>query len=147
MARHTINLGKARIAGRNKRAKKAVAVLREELKRREKEEVKLSSEINQKIWENGARQPPAKIQVETEAANDGLKATLVEEKTTKTETQRTEKEDKSEVDYEKIVSGTIGEAKEAIEELDQPDYEKLLEAEESNKDRKTLKEHIESLKE
>lgn len=43
-----------------------------------------------------------------------------------------------EVDYEEVVQGSIKEVKSAVEKLENPDYEQLLEAEEGNKDRKTL---------
>lgn len=46
------------------------------------------------------------------------------------------------ISYNKIVEGTIDEVKEAADEKDL-DYEKLLEAEKDNKDRKTLKNWIE----
>ena len=41
----------------------------------------------------------------------------------------------SETDYDEIVSGTISDAKDMIGELDDPDFDALLEAEESNKNR------------
>ena len=47
-------------------------------------------------------------------------------------------------EYEEIVSGTITDAKEAIEDLDNPDYEALLEAEENDKNRTTFKDWIET---
>ncbi len=48
-----------------------------------------------------------------------------------------------EPDYEEIVEGTVQEVKEKVEDTDL-DLEKLLEAEKSNKDRKTLKDWIEN---
>lgn len=45
-------------------------------------------------------------------------------------------------EYEEIVSGTITEAKEQLEEMDDPDYGEALEAEKQNKDRKTLVEWL-----
>ena len=59
----------------------------------------------------------------------------------------TEQSDESEGDegeYEEIVSGTITDAKEAIDDLDNPDYEALLEAEENDKNRTTFKDWIET---
>lgn len=47
-------------------------------------------------------------------------------------------------DYKDIVSGTISDAKDALEELDEPDYKAVLEAEKDNKDRKTFKEWLEN---
>jgi len=49
--------------------------------------------------------------------------------------------------FDDIVSGTVGDAKDAIENMENPDYDQLLEAEKSGKDRKTLKEFIENQKE
>ena len=46
-------------------------------------------------------------------------------------------------EYEEIVSGTITEAKDALGDMEEPDYEAALTAEEANKDRKTLKEWLE----
>lgn len=49
-------------------------------------------------------------------------------------------------DYEEIVSGTISDAKDMIGELEDPDFDALLEAEESNKNRKTFVDWLESQK-
>lgn len=46
-------------------------------------------------------------------------------------------------EYEEIVSGTITEAKDALGDMEEPDYEAALEAEKDNKDRKTLKDWLE----
>lgn len=48
---------------------------------------------------------------------------------------------------EDIVSGTISDAKEAVEELENPDFDELIEAEKSGKDRKTMIEYLENQKE
>ena len=62
-----------------------------------------------------------------------------EEESTQDETEET---DSTSADYEEIVSGTISDAKEALEEMDNPDYDTALAAEEDNKDRKTFKEYL-----
>ncbi len=49
-------------------------------------------------------------------------------------------------DYSEIVDGNIGDIKEEVNELENPDFEALIEAEEEGKDRKTLKEWFESQK-
>jgi small subunit ribosomal protein S3 len=51
-----------------------------------------------------------------------------------------------EEEIEEIVSGTISDAKDRIDEMDSPDFEALLNAEEENKDRKTFKEWLERQK-
>ncbi len=63
------------------------------------------------------------------------------------EKESEEEEDEASTDYDGIVSGTIGEAKDAIEEIDSPDYEALIEAEKSGKNRKTMIEYLEGKKE
>lgn len=162
MTRYTINLGRARTFSRKKRAQKAMSILREELERREGE-VSIDPEINSRIWERGAEKPPSKLEVEIvesdgsrtavlpdssrdDRANEEQEAEEVEEKEDDTDedTGEQEKDESgSDTDYEEIVSGTVSEAKEAISELDDPDYDRLLELEKQGKDRKTLKEFIE----
>jgi ribosomal protein S24E len=63
-----------------------------------------------------------------------------EAETTTEETEVTE-------DYQEIVSGTITDAKDEIEDLDSPDYEALIKAEEENKNRTTFIDWLESQKE
>jgi len=66
------------------------------------------------------------------------------------ETEEEEKEDESEeseapeVDYDEIVDNTISDAKDSLKDLDSPDYEAALEAEQENKDRKTFVEWLEN---
>jgi ribosomal protein L31E len=142
MKRYTVNLGRARATARKDRARKAVKILKEELERKEGSEVVLSREINQEIWENGASKPPVKISVKIEEVDGKKKAYPVEEQ------ERDRKaENSSGIDYEEIVSGNVSDTKEAIDELDDPDYGALLEAEENGKDRKTLKDWIQAQKE
>ena len=47
-------------------------------------------------------------------------------------------------EYEEIVSGTITDAKNALNEMDDPDYEAALQAEKDNKNRATLIDWLES---
>lgn len=47
-------------------------------------------------------------------------------------------------EYSEIVSGTITDAKDAINDLEDPDYSALIEAEEDNKNRTTLIDWLES---
>lgn len=137
----TVNLSRVKTAPRQKRAKKAVSILRESFS----EDVKVSQELNEQIWSKGMQNPPTKITVENE---DGIlypremPETTHEQETT--ETSETEESDSA--DYDDIVSGTIDEAKEKTEDLEDPDFEALIDAEASNKDRKTLKEWFEAQK-
>lgn len=47
-------------------------------------------------------------------------------------------------DYEDLVSGTISEAKDALNDMEEPDFEAALEAEKENKNRTTLVDWLES---
>lgn len=137
-------------------------ILRKELENREGEKVSVSPEVNSRIWENGVERPPAKLEVEVIDTGDGLRAVLpgtsVEEPEPEPEPEDEEDEETSESeeseeetveesgepDYEEIVSGTVSQAKDRVKELESPDYEAVLEAEKQNKDRKTLKQWLES---
>ena len=52
-------------------------------------------------------------------------------------------ESEDEVDYSEIVSGTISDAKDALDDMEDPDFEAALEAEESDKNRTTFKDWLE----
>ena len=139
MTRETVNLSRARVASRNSRAKRAVKILREKLSEKAGEEVTISTEVNQEIWERGASKPPAKITVDVEATENGLRAFSAEQPNTSSSTSSS-----SNVDYEEVVEGTVAEVKEQVEEEDL-EPEKVLEAEKEKKDRKTLKQFLKDL--
>lgn len=54
-----------------------------------------------------------------------------------------ETESSDEADYEEIVSGTISDAKDALDDLEDPDFEAALEAEKSDKNRTTFTDWLE----
>lgn len=61
---YTIPLRDARKAKRHKRAAKAAKEIKEFLKRHvNASEVKIQSDLNEKIWERGAQKPPSKVRV------------------------------------------------------------------------------------
>jgi ribosomal protein L31E len=150
MTHYTINLSRARSKGRNKRAKKAASLLREELERQEGEEISISNEVNQEIWSRGAAKPPRKIKVELVESEDGLWAVLSDKDqqelsdTSEDESEEADEGEYAESEYEELLDGTVSEAQEAIEELEDPDYDKLIQLEEEGKDRKTLLDFLES---
>ncbi|MHA1719036.1 MAG: 50S ribosomal protein L31e [Promethearchaeota archaeon] len=57
-----------------KRSKKAIIVLREYLTRHMKPEgeVYISQELNERIWENGIKNPPRKIRIRVTKSVDGI---------------------------------------------------------------------------
>lgn len=60
------------------------------------------------------------------------------------DSEESDESEGDEAEYEEIVSGTISDAKNAIEDLDNPDYEALLEAEENDKNRTTFTDWLET---
>ena len=148
--RKTVSLSKAKVASRQNRAKKAVSVLRESFD----EEVKISGELNESIWSKGIENPPSKVTVELENGMlypaESFEDTTEQESTETEETDETQEDSaedqtsEEERDYSEVVDGTIGDVKDAVTEMEDPDYEALLEAEEAGKDRKTLKEWLEN---
>ena len=94
---------------------------------------------------------------ETEEADDSDETEDVEEEDveeSETEEQEDEEVEETEeetasddVDYDEIVDGTISDAKDQIGELENPDYEAILEAEEGNKARTTFIDWLENKKE
>lgn len=120
-------------------------VLREEVENRVGDTVSISPEVNRKIWENGAENPPKSLEIEVEDTTDGKTVVLSgqEEDLEKVQEQETEEEAGEAEDYSEIVSGTVSEAKNSIQDMENPDYEAVLEAEEEGKNRKTLKEWLE----
>ena len=80
------------------------------------------------------------VEGETES-NDGDANVESEEESSEDETSS------EEVNHDKIVDGTISDAKDQIGNLENPDYEALLEAEENNKARTTFIDWLENKKE
>ncbi len=61
---YTINLGKVTLAPDNRRAKRAINMIREfAIRHMKSEEVKIDEELNKVIWSRGIRSPPRKIRV------------------------------------------------------------------------------------
>lgn len=72
-----VNISRAYSYPRNKRAAKALAVLKGKLERHE-EEFTVSNEVNNAIWKRGAQKPPKKIDVEV-VEEDGENVVRLEE--------------------------------------------------------------------
>ena len=67
-----LNIGKARAAPKKKRAGKAVRLIKEKVKRRtDYKDIKISNNLNEKIWERGGK-PPSKIDVQFIGAGEKL---------------------------------------------------------------------------
>lgn len=74
----TISLREAWKAPRQKRAKAAVRVLKEQLKRHIKKDTKLELSVNKALWKRGIRNPPRKIKLSVKVYKDFARAYFVE---------------------------------------------------------------------
>ena len=77
---HTFPLRKAKDVPMNKRARKAVKIIRELAARHTKtpiEQVNISTELNAEIWKRGARKPPSKITVKTSKTDEKVTVNLL----------------------------------------------------------------------
>ena len=104
------------------------------------------------VFENEDRPEPS--EEDEEAAEEADESEDTEEETEIEEQEETSEEEETDddsasddADYDEIVSGTIGDAKDAISELENPDYDALLEAEKDNKARTTFIDWLENKKE
>ena len=69
---YTINLGKVLLSPNNKRAKRAINMIREFASRHMKSEnVKIEEDVSHLVWERGIRHPPRKIRVKLTKDDDG----------------------------------------------------------------------------
>ena len=133
--RKTVNLSRVKASPRQKRAGKAVKILKKAFS----SDVKISPELNEHIWSRGMQSPPNKVTVEEE---NGTLSPVEGFDQREQETVETP----ADKDYSEIVDGNIGDVKDEVNKLEDPDFEALIEAEEEGKDRKTLKEWFESQK-
>lgn len=69
---YVVPLRKTKRAPRQKRAARAVKLLREFIERHTKsKEIKLNQNLNQKLWERGMKHPPSRIRVRVVKQDDG----------------------------------------------------------------------------
>jgi large subunit ribosomal protein L31e len=85
-------------APRWRRAKKAVSLVKEFLKRHMKtEEVKLGKELNEYIWKNGGKNPPTYYKIKVVKKDNIAYANLIDAKIETKEREETKQEIKEEV--------------------------------------------------
>lgn len=149
--RQTFDLSKARSYSRNKRAGKAVKLLREHLDSR-LDDYRLDESVNHAIWERGASKPPRSIELKYDESEETPIVTVAGGKDEKPEqpdqaepeTDEEQPQSSTSSEHEEALDGTVSEAKDAIQEMEDPDIDRLLQLERVGKDRKTLKEWLES---
>lgn len=72
---YTIPLSKAWIRPRKKRSPRAIRIIREFIKRHMKVDdssIRISSEVNEKIWSKGIEKPPRKVRIKALKNRDGF---------------------------------------------------------------------------
>lgn len=70
---YTIPLSRAWITARHKRTKRAVKILREFAEKHMKsDEIKIDTELNERLWNRGITRPPRRITVKMEKDEDGV---------------------------------------------------------------------------
>ena len=90
---YNVPLGRAWIYPKQRRSKRAVKLLREfAAKHGKSEQVKISEEVSEQIWENGIRNPPRKIKVRLVKDKNGL-VTVNTLESAKTEVEEVKKEE------------------------------------------------------
>lgn len=140
----TYNISRAYTYPRNKRATKAVRILKKKMEKNE-EDFEISNELNNHIWKRGAQKPPKKVTVDLKDVDGKRVAVPADTDTVSKPAQETKKEETSaeESVEASVLDGTVSEAKDGISNAENPDYERLLELEKDGKNRKTLVEWLE----
>ncbi len=70
---YTVPLSRAWITARHKRTRRAVKILREFAEKHMKsEEIKIDTELNERLWNRGITRPPRRITVKMEKDEDGV---------------------------------------------------------------------------
>jgi len=101
--------------------------LEKKLEHQEGEEISVSNEVNQKSGAEELQNRLEKIDVEVVESDDGLWAVLSDKTQKQLTEDESEEQDYTKSDYEQALDGTVSEAQEAIEDFENPDYEKLIE--------------------
>ncbi len=166
---HTVNLSRAKNVPRNRRARKAVRILKEFVSRHhpEADNILVSTRVNTTLWRNGARRPPNSIQVQVveqeredeedpltvlvERADIDISALEAEQEPEEAEeaeepsAKQVEREGALPSSIEDVLkNGTVSEAKDALKGLNRKHFQAALDVEKANKNRKTLVQFIES---
>ncbi|MEK6877746.1 MAG: 50S ribosomal protein L31e, partial [Thermoproteota archaeon] len=69
---YTINLGKVWLSPNNRRAKRAINMIREfAIRHMKSEDIKIEEDVSHLVWARGIRHPPRKIRVKITKDDDG----------------------------------------------------------------------------
>jgi len=105
----------------------------------ELEEIQTGDITQDEIREVFENQPEKEEKEEDESKTD--------EEASEPDSEEADEEEGDEAEMEEIVSGTISDVKDALEEMEEPDYQAALKAEKNQKNRKTLTNWLENKKE
>ena len=146
---YTIPLDTAMITPRHRRAKRAVADIKKfAIKHMKSEEIKIETDLNERIWNRGIRHPPRRITVKMDRDEDGvitislpseteIETTKAETEKKKTETKaKTEKKPKSKAkakEEAKVEAEPEAKTEEAKAEEEAAPVEKAAEEEKKTK--------------
>ena len=99
--------------------------------------------------ESGAHEQFEEDEDETEPEDSQTEDQEDQKEDDETEDTDESKQEDSEnsISHDEVVSGTVSEAKDRVSDMDDPDFDSLIEAEQSGKDRKTMIEYLEKQKE
>lgn len=109
-----------------------------EVDEEEKEEVLQQDEESEMMEQ--MQQNDTTEEEETDESEEETEESEAEEK----EETNEKGEETRDTDYDELADNTISDIKEKLEEIENPDYEAVLEAEKENKDRKTMKQWLEN---
>ena len=139
---YTIPLLRAKMAPRTKRAKKAIRLVREFLKKHTKAEViKIDKSVNEQIWARGLRKVPSKIRVKAVKVEEEIWAYTPEAEVKIEEKKEKKKETKEKEEIEEKKE----EEKEIQEETkEEAPEEETVEEEKEVEETETEKEEVES---
>ncbi|QKQ98837.1 30S ribosomal protein S3 [Candidatus Nanohaloarchaea archaeon] len=106
----------------------------------------ISKEEVREAFEAREESEPEEVEAEEPEESESEEASSEEQSSEEEEDTEdsSEQEETEETDVEEIVSGTISDAKDAISEMEDPDYGAILQAEKANKNRTTFIDWLES---
>ena len=79
-----------------------------------------------------------KLSQESEEPKEHVDESKADEEKAEVDAEQSDESEGDEAEYDEIVSGTISDAKDMIDDLEDPDFDALIEAEQDNKNRTTF---------
>lgn len=140
---YTINLGKVLLSPNNRRAKRAINMIRAfATKHMKSENVKIEEEISHLVWERGIRHPPRKIRVKLSKDDDGnIIVSKYQEEKKAGESKSKKDEKKAEEKSKKAEEKKVVEEKPKAEE--KKVEEKIVEEKPKKEEKKTEEKKVE----